>query len=50
LNIIGCTNHSAKHSLSQGWHTGEQVYFLGFGCGDIGFDRPGSGPHVGIDK
>jgi hypothetical protein len=50
LNIIGCTNHSAKHSLSQGWHTGEQVYFLGFGCGDSGFDRPGFEPHVGIDK
>src|SRR4028119_1549193 len=39
-NIIGCTNHSAKHSLSQRWHTGEQVYFLGFGCGDSAFDRP----------
>ena len=39
LNIIGCTNHSAKHSLSHRWHTGEQVYFLGFGCGDSSFDR-----------
>jgi hypothetical protein len=50
LNIIGCTNHWEKHSLSQGWHTGEQVYFLGFGCDDSGFDRPWFEAQVGIDK